>query len=52
MLEAIHWKPAIRWIIDHIHVLKPIRFENLLRNELGHKVSPANVQKAVKSRDA
>ena len=52
ILEAIHWKPAIRWIIDRIHVLKPIRFENLRRNELGHKVSPANVQKAVRSGEA
>ncbi len=46
ILEAIHWKPAIRWTIDRIHVLKPIRFDNLRRNELGHKVSPANVGKA------
>ncbi len=34
ILEAIHWKPAIHWMIDRIHVLKPIRFENLRRNEL------------------
>ena len=52
ILEAIHWKPAIQWMIDRLHVLKPIRFENLRRNELGHKVSPANVQKAAKSGDA
>ena len=24
ILEAIHWKPAIRWQVDRIHVLKPI----------------------------
>ena len=52
ILEAIHWKPAIRWIIDRIHVLKPIRFENLRRNELGRKASPANVRKAMKSGEA
>lgn len=34
VLDAIHWKPAIRWIIDRIHVLKPIRFENVRRNEV------------------
>ena len=28
ILEAIHWKPAIQWIIDRIHVLEPIRFES------------------------
>lgn len=39
ILEAVYWKPAICWIIDRIHVLKPIRFENIRRNELSNKVS-------------
>jgi CRISPR-associated protein Cas5d len=34
ILEAIHWKPAISWIIDEIHVLKPIRFNSIRRNEV------------------
>jgi len=34
ILEAIHWKPAIRWTIDRIHVLNPIRFESIRRNEV------------------
>ncbi len=29
IVEAIHWKPAIRWVIDRIQVLKPIRFDNI-----------------------
>jgi CRISPR-associated protein Cas5d len=37
ILEAIYWKPAICWVIDRIHVLKPIRFENIRRNELSNK---------------
>lgn len=48
ILEAIHWKPAIRWHIDRIHVLKPIRFESIRRNEVGGKLSPASVAKAMK----
>ena len=48
ILEAIHWKPALRWMIDRIHVLKPIRFESLRRNELGHKIPPGNVRAAMK----
>ena len=48
VLEAIHWKPAIRWVIDRIHVLKPIRFENVRRNELGHKIPAGNVRSAMK----
>ena len=39
ILEAIYWKPAIRWIVNRIHVLKPIQFENIRRNELSNKVS-------------
>jgi CRISPR-associated protein Cas5d len=37
ILEAIYWKPQMRWLIDSIHVLKPIRFTNLRRNELGKR---------------
>jgi CRISPR-associated protein Cas5d len=39
ILEAIYWKPAIHWIVDRIHVLKLIQFENIRRNELSSKVS-------------
>ena len=49
ILEAVHWKPAIRWVIDRIHVLKPIRFETLRRNELGSKIPLGTVRKAAKS---
>lgn len=39
ILEAIYWKPQIRWVIDRIHVLKPIRFTNIRRNEVGSKAT-------------
>lgn len=39
VLEAIYWKPQFRWIIDEIHVLKPIRFTNIRRNEISSKIS-------------
>ncbi|MBI9080887.1 MAG: type I-C CRISPR-associated protein Cas5 [Pseudodesulfovibrio sp.] len=35
ILEAVYWKPAIRWEIDRIHVMQPIRFDNVRRNEVG-----------------
>lgn len=47
ILEAIHWKPAIRWVVDRIHVMKPIRFESLRRNEVGSKISASNVGSAM-----
>jgi CRISPR-associated protein Cas5d len=50
ILEAIYWKPAIRWVIDRIHVLNPIRFENIRRNELSGKMPLGNVKKAMKDR--
>jgi CRISPR-associated protein Cas5d len=50
ILEAIHWKPAIRWQIDRIHVLKPIRFESIRRNEVGSKISARNVTTAMNAK--
>lgn len=49
ILEAIHWKPAIRWHVDRIHVLKPIRFESIRRNEVGSKIAPGSVSAAMKA---
>jgi CRISPR-associated protein Cas5d len=49
ILEAIYWKPAIRWVVDTIHILKPIRFESIRRNEVGSKISEANVKSAMRS---
>jgi CRISPR-associated protein Cas5d len=34
ILDAIYWNPDIRWVVDRIHVLNPIRFFNIRRNEL------------------
>lgn len=48
IIEAIHWKPAIRWIVDRIHVLEPIQFENIRRNEVADMIKPGNVTSAIK----
>lgn len=48
IIEAIYWKPAIIWVIDRIHVLNPIRFDNIRRNELAGKLSLGTVKKAMK----
>ena len=39
VLEAIYWKPEIRWHVRRIRVFKPVRFANLRRNEVASKVS-------------
>ncbi len=47
ILEAIHWKPAIAWVVDRIHVLKPIRFQSFRRNEVGSKISSQKARSAM-----
>jgi CRISPR-associated protein Cas5d len=49
ILEAIYWKPAIVWVIDRIHVLNPIRFDNIRRNELANKLPLVTVKSAMKN---
>ncbi len=48
VLEAIYWKPEIRWVVDRIHVLKPIRFTSVRRNEVADKVFVGNVVTAMR----
>jgi CRISPR-associated protein Cas5d len=38
ILEAIHWKPQMKWRVHRLRVLNPIRFESLRRNEVGSKI--------------
>ena len=38
-LEAIFWKPQVVWHIREIHVLKPIEYASILRNEIGDRQS-------------
>lgn len=45
ILDAICWRPQMRWIITRITVLKPIRFLSVLRNEVQSKLSPVAVKK-------
>jgi CRISPR-associated protein Cas5d len=47
ILEAIHWKPAIVWRIDRIHVMKPVRFDSIRRNEVAGKISERNIKTAM-----
>lgn len=49
VLEAIYWKPQLRWVVDRIRVLSPIRFTHVRRNELGSKI-PAGTVKTVRNR--
>ncbi len=37
VLEAVLWKPAIRWHVERIHVLAPIQFTSFRRNEVNSR---------------
>lgn len=39
LIEAIYWHPGLKWVVDRIHVCKPIRFTNLRRNEVKSTIS-------------
>lgn len=49
LIEAIYWKPEIRWVIDRIRVLRPIRFTSQRRNEVSAKISTRDASGAMKS---
>lgn len=39
VLEAIFWKPEIQWRIREIHLLQPIRYFSIVRNEVNSRAS-------------
>ena len=45
ILDAICWRPQMRWIVTSITVLRPIRLMSVLRNEVQSKVSPVAIRK-------
>src|SRR3990167_5865579 len=47
VFEAILWKPAIRWEVRRIEVLKPIKWISVRRNEVSAKTSVRNAQTAM-----
>ena len=52
LLEAIYWHPGFKWVVDKIHVLNPIRFTNIRRNEVKSKISGSNVRSAMNGNPA
>jgi CRISPR-associated protein Cas5d len=47
ILDAILWKPAIRWRVHRVEVLKPIRWMALRRNEVGTVASIDGAKEAM-----
>jgi CRISPR-associated protein Cas5d len=40
VLEAVYWKPEIRWHVREISVLRPIKRYSIVRNEINHAQMP------------
>lgn len=49
IVEAIYWKPQIRWVVDRLRVLRPIRFTSQRRNEVGAKIPAGAARAAMKA---
>ncbi|HEY4656062.1 MAG TPA: type I-C CRISPR-associated protein Cas5c [Cyclobacteriaceae bacterium] len=52
IFEAVLWKPAIKWEISKIEVLKPVRWVNIRRNEVGSIISSRNISTAMNGGNA
>ncbi len=52
LIEAIYWHPGLRYVIDEIDVLRPIRFTNVRRNEVKAKLLASDVMTKAKSGEA
>ena len=48
-LEAIFWKPQVAWRVEEIHVLKPIAYASILRNEINNRQSDRTARSWAKS---
>ncbi len=44
VFEALFWKPAIRWEVTRIEVLRPIKWTSIRRNEVGAVASEGKGQ--------
>lgn len=50
-VEAILWKPAIRWHVHRIAVLAPIKFAAVKRNEVNRVIPIGNARKMMRGED-
>jgi len=49
ILDSVYFKPAILWKIDKIHVINPIKFTNIRRNEVSETAKLSSVNQTMKA---
>ncbi len=52
ILEAVYWKPAIKYIIDRIHVYNKPEFTNIRRNEVSSKVLGSDIKRLMEGSES
>lgn len=48
VLEAIFWKPEVSWVVEEIHLLKPVRYVSMVRNEIRSRQTRETARKWAK----
>lgn len=48
ILDAICWKPEMRWVVTSITQLKPVKYASIRRNEVQSKLAPSSVNRWMK----
>lgn len=51
VLESIFWKPEFSWQVREIHILKPVRYFSILRNEVNNRANYASAQRHLRGED-
>ncbi len=51
LIESIYYHPGMRWQIDKIYVLNPIKYMNIRRNEVKVKANSKNAKQAALGKD-
>src|SRR5262245_54055307 len=49
VLDAILWRPEMRWLVTQIDVLAPIRWDSVRRNEVRDRISTDSVVAAMRA---
>ncbi len=47
LIESVYWHPGMRYVIDRIHVINPIEFSSVRRNEVKVKASAVAIRASV-----
>lgn len=50
VIEAVFWHPGLKYCIDRITVLSPIRYDSIRRNEVGSVATMGNTKQAMAGR--